>query len=253
MNGLCLLKEALVMKVSKRAKALWERFQEWYRPLSPKKKVFFWMGTVLLLIVFVGLITPNPQPTESNQTPQGNQPAQEQPAQQPQPAQQQQPAQAQQGEVPTLPGLTAADVTINMENKGFECGGMQIGEKYTTWACESTLAPLGDAQRHTVTDVVLQVTGDGPSEIYSVDTTVLVYDRAGNDELAGELLGYVATIPYEGSQPELARAWVENNVSQVDKGVVKRQTFGGVDYELYGPRTVRILEIDAPGWETAGS
>jgi hypothetical protein len=199
------------------------RLQERYSGLSRKAKIWLWIGAVFIVLAIIGSALPKPEvDTQSN-------------AAQPQQAEQQQPEQQQ----PELENLYQEDVTVNLEKRGFEFADGEYGKKYYT--------QLGEYRNpYAMTDAYVQTTGYAYSRIFSVDTTVMYYgDPENADVSAREILGYVATLPYEGSQPNEARAWVEDNVSKVDEGVVKTATFGGASYELYGPMTARTLEIDA--------
>lgn len=65
-----------------------------------------------------------------------------------------------------------------------------------------------------------------------------------DDDLAASVLGFLATVPYDGAEPERARAWVEETLPTIKAaGDVRTATFGGVPFRLYGPPTARILEI----------
>jgi hypothetical protein len=68
---------------------------------------------------------------------------------------------------------------------------------------------------------------------------VIADDPARADALAGDFLGYVARVPYEGAQPEEAKAWVEQNV-----GSKASAKFGGVSYTLAAKAERRFLKLE---------
>lgn len=52
------------------------------------------------------------------------------------------------------------------------------------------------------------------------------------------------SMPYDGADPEAARAWVTDTLPTLQgAGDVRTATFGGVEYQLYGIPTARALEI----------
>jgi hypothetical protein len=63
--------------------------------------------------------------------------------------------------------------------------------------------------------------------------------RTPSKELFIGVLGEVAAIPFKGSKPNAARAWVEKSLD-MDESV---ETFGGVRYQLlsYGPSMKRMF------------
>ncbi len=63
---------------------------------------------------------------------------------------------------------------------------------------------------------------------------------SGGDDEARVLLGFVASVPYDGAEPDAARAWVEENV-----GKNTETMFGGAKFRLIAVEggSARILEI----------
>jgi hypothetical protein len=131
-----------------------------------------------------------------------------------------------------LPGLMPADITVNLQQKGFECTNADSIDNSFVWACSRQAA-----------DVLLRV------EIYSnsllaVDTLDASAIFFGNpdDDLASEFLGFLATLPYDGAQPDAARQWVESNLPTIrEEGDVRDTSFGGVNFRLFGIPTARSL------------
>jgi len=124
---------------------------------------------------------------------------------------------------PTIPGLTAADVTGNLERRGLDCTGIRIESGGTaTWFCSGSAGQV-------------TVRGTSPTRIRAVNAAAF-----GSDRQAADFLGFVATVPYDGAQPQSARAWVE---SQVASG--GSTSFGGARFQLGGPAQARWLDIIA--------
>lgn len=133
--------------------------------------------------------------------------------------------------VPIIPGITAADITRNFENKGFRCT-MQTGRLHPEWLCTVELPNnVGEAR--------ILAHGYSPTRILFVTGTVITWGIPVADA-AAPILGYLSTLPYEGSEPQKARAWVENAVRA---GVEQSIEIGPVRFTVYGTEQSRILEI----------
>jgi len=132
-------------------------------------------------------------------------------------------------EVKTIPGLTAADVHGNLTNKGFILEKNLTAEG-SSWTCKSS-----DTEK----DLIVVVFGDSPTSILNVKGTVLNYSTEKTADIAKEFLGYLASLPYENSQPTIARDWVINNIETGGT-----TTIGNVKFEIFanGERN-RILSM----------
>ena len=118
-----------------------------------------------------------------------------------------------------IAGLTAADVKLNLENRGFTCTGPGGGAS-VNYACTSS-------------GYQVFFSGPGVTSIASVNAVAL-----GDDSAAREFLGYVATLPYDGADPTKARSWVDANV-----GTNATTTIGNAKFTLGGPSGGRTLDI----------
>ena len=140
---------------------------------------------------------------------------------------------------PVIPGLTAADVTANMEEQGFECSGPEQLQTQIAYTCSWSDGLM---------DMTVDVYGTSPTQVTLVEATVT---DAAPDVRAGEMaafLGFVATLPYDGAEPEKARSWVEKHFDAAgQQGNVQSATFGPVLYEMYGTERGRFLELKPAG------
>lgn len=102
----------------------------------------------------------------------------------------------------TIPGLTAAGITVHMEGQGLTCSGPEPFLDGVSYECSGT-SQDGSIELH------VRFIGDDPSAIRSLEATTLGSGGEASEEAVGQFLGYVATLPYEGAQPEVARSWVE--------------------------------------------
>lgn len=130
----------------------------------------------------------------------------------------------------TIPGLAAVDVHANFTNKGFTLE-KRLDTVQSEWRCkDESSARL----------MLVEAFGNpGPTRLTLVRGTYSGYTSDNVDKEAAEFLGYVASVPYDGSDPYRARDWVERNI-----GANAKTTIGGVSFELIAsaPR-VRTLII----------
>jgi hypothetical protein len=149
-----------------------------------------------------------------------NKPSQEQQQQKPEPASR------------NIPGLTPQDVYLNLENKGFKCSEPELmgPDNEVRWTCE---------KKEANSEYLVEIDSSDANSVRLVEAWVVSSDPARADALAQDFLGYVATVPYEGAQPEEAKAWVEQNV-----GSKASAEFGGVSYTLGGKADRRFLKLE---------
>jgi outer membrane biosynthesis protein TonB len=134
-----------------------------------------------------------------------------------------------------IPGLTPQDVYLNLENKSFECSEPELmgPEDEVRWTCKKQEAKG---------DYLVEISSKDANSVRLVEAKVISHEPARADALAGDFLGYVARVPYEGAQPEEAKGWVERNV-----GSKASAQFGGVSYTLGAKADSRFLVIEKPG------
>jgi len=131
-----------------------------------------------------------------------------------------------------LSGLMPADVTVNLEQRGFTCGSPYRGELYYVRTCEKSNV---DALLH------VDIYGREAFEIDFIDSAVIQYANPSID-LATSFLGFMATMPYDGAVQQEARTWVETTLPTLTgQGDVRENVFAGVSYQLYGISTAMTL------------
>ncbi|MBA3727120.1 MAG: hypothetical protein H0W86_11920 [Armatimonadetes bacterium] len=128
-----------------------------------------------------------------------------------------------------IPGLVAVDVHGNFTNKGFTLTKINELDQHL-WTCVKE-----DEVRRMSVDAL----GASTTKIASVRGFYVDKSDGDADQLAKDFLGYVASIPYEGAEPNRAKEWVRTNV-----GSNSTVTIGGVSFELVArvPH-VRVLII----------
>lgn len=123
---------------------------------------------------------------------------------------------------PQLPGLVPADILVNLEERGWTCS-RDFGGSLLVWSC--TLDTPGVLAR-------VDVYSRGLGSVDFVEAGVM-----GED--GGELLGFLATWPYDGAQPAAARAWVLEHLHDEQA----QAEFGGVRLWLRAPVGAWSLEM----------
>lgn len=133
-----------------------------------------------------------------------------------------------------LPGLMPADVTVNLEQRGFACGSVEQGQMYYVRTCDKNTAEYS---------LHVEIYGRKPFSVDFIESTVLQFGTP-NDDFAASFLGFMATMPYDGAVQQEARDWVESTLPTLKgQGDVREKEFAGVAYRLYGIPTAFTLEM----------
>lgn len=154
---------------------------------------------------------------------------------------------AEESKPPLLPGLNPVDITLNLEPYPYEF-------EFGNWVTGQTFRSKCGSRMDTDTMSELSVC------IYSTFTTNVSYVDASVTAFGGDLsaarwfLPYLATLPYDGSDPQAAKAWVEENLDNIQEGEILTAEFGPAVYELYGNGStavfLRIKPIGLDEWMT---
>jgi len=135
-----------------------------------------------------------------------------------------------------LPGLSAVNITVNLEGQEFTCTAVKkVGSHY-----ERTC--LKGLRSESLFQVV--IFGREPFLVDYIETSILQAKEPDNN-IAAPLLGFMATLPYDGAIPEDAKAWVESTIPTLSgqPDGAKETMFGGVKYVLSGPPKALVLEM----------
>jgi hypothetical protein len=133
-----------------------------------------------------------------------------------------------------IPGLTPQDVYLSLENRGFTCSEPEVmgHENDVRWTCE---------RQEAKGRYLVEINSKDANSVRLLKAWVISPREppARADALAQDFLGYVARVPYEGAQPEEAKAWVEQSV-----GSKASAKFGGVSYTLAAKAGRRFLKLE---------
>ena len=134
-----------------------------------------------------------------------------------------------------IPGLTTADVKLNMERRGFRCNVL-AGANSLSGLCQEPAPGLPTRN--------VSYIADSPTQVEHVSALIGNCPNALG-AAAADLLGFVATLPYDGGNPTGARQWVEQQLARAPDriGVHAETTIGGARFQIYGQACARGLSI----------
>jgi hypothetical protein len=132
-----------------------------------------------------------------------------------------------------IPGIVPADIYLPLEERGFKAKKIHSKELGFTVVSTATF----QSAEHNVT-----TSGKNTSSVKSISLTTMVQPGKDVAPIALQIFGYIATLPYEGSDPKAAKKWVEENISNEGASTV----IGGVKFEVIkaGP-LIRFMTISA--------
>jgi hypothetical protein len=94
--------------------------------------------------------------------------------------------------------LRPADVSGNLEGKGCTCSSADFGVSYYSWTCERDAV---------IAKYQVDYYASSLTTVDLLESTVLQFVDVPDDDLAAAFLGFMATMPYDGADPQAARAW----------------------------------------------
>ncbi len=127
-----------------------------------------------------------------------------------------------------IPSLSASTVYRTLTGQDFVCSGPAKKAGQMTWTCVKKV-------RSSVYTVV--ISGPSPSQLKLVRGTATIRAPAAKT-VAATFLGYVATIPYKGSNPNKARSWATRHV-----GVAGKTKIGAVTFAISGTAQKPSIEL----------
>ncbi len=122
---------------------------------------------------------------------------------------------------------------LNLQQRGLTCTGPASLADGISYTCTGT---NGAGTIEWRVDMI----GSSPTVIRSVDATVLWYGSGDGDAAFDDFLGYIATLPYDGAQPEAARTWASANTTGTT-------SFGGAEYQLVSAATGKTRSLTIHG------
>lgn len=136
-----------------------------------------------------------------------------------------------------IPGISPVEIQKNMEEQGFECEVVYEAipsDPYYKWECRKE------------TSFELMLVDYWSTSLYTVDLVRASINQFGvsDDSIAYNFLGFMATLPYDGSNPQQAMDWVATTLPTIYvAGDVREMEIGNVNFQLYGIPSARSLKI----------
>jgi len=126
-----------------------------------------------------------------------------------------------------IPGLAPVDIYLNLEDVGYDCADPEDVGSRIAWVCVDPIEPLAR----------VEIFGPSPARVSFVDATA----SAG----ATQSLEFIATIPYDGSDPDGARTWVADAARKASAAPLE-DSFGGVPFRVTSLGDAVVLQIGSP-------
>lgn len=129
-------------------------------------------------------------------------------------------------------GLNPVDVYLNLEKEGFKTEKQIGGEYGNSWISTQSYAGV---------DYKVETYSTNTQNVISVRATAMIDVTQKNIIATKQFMQFIATLPYENSQPEEAKSWVDRNFNN-DKATI---TISDATFTIYTPSVaVRILTIE---------
>lgn len=142
-----------------------------------------------------------------------------------------------------IPGLKAADIKLNLVKWGLKEASPKKSEgsddiSYISSVVDSETG--ADLSYFIMTNSALNVK-------YATFSIINLAAISEEDflNIATGYLGYCATVPFDGAEPEKSKQWIEDNIKKCNEaGKIETLNVGNVEFSLYGTgNSSRYLEI----------
>lgn len=144
----------------------------------------------------------------------------------------------------SIPGMVPLDIKQNLE-KTFSLNFRQAkflngGERYPS---EFLISGSSSATETGIT-LKCDLYGNLPEHVRLIALSVTGDSKEEVNKIALEYFASVATTPYDGSNIQAAKKWVENNT--LNKGEIRDTMIGNISFEISGGPNFRLLLIASP-------
>jgi hypothetical protein len=139
---------------------------------------------------------------------------------------------------PGLPGLSMNYVTGQLTNeKNFTCAQAGSDPGPVLWMCDF----------QTGNDLWYHVDLYGSFTIEITNLMVSVFQTYPDDAKSIEILSFIASLPYDGSDATEAKKWLADTLPGIQSvNDVREKFIGGIRFRLYGGPQGRYLEMGEP-------
>ena len=129
-------------------------------------------------------------------------------------------------ELLSLEGIVATDITQSLKQRGFSVFSPEIyGENTGTWECITSTG-----------DYSVRILTDSKQRIYKIDAN-MIFDRS--DPGSKEFLGFLSSLPYNGSYPAIAKDWAMDQTAAGGDTTISGVNFR-IDSVFGKSRTIEI-------------
>lgn len=130
-----------------------------------------------------------------------------------------------------IPGLAPVDVYLSMKKQDFTVEKKMSSEYGNTWTNKSSVPGI---------EYIVETYSRDINKVESVRATAMIDVTIKTIDAVRPFLAFVASVPYEGAQPETAQAWVTKNFNNDHA----KTSIAGVTYEIMAPtKAVRMLMV----------
>jgi hypothetical protein len=134
---------------------------------------------------------------------------------------------------PAIPGLKPVDIYLNLDKEPYNL-------KFGDWSKGATRSEKCGKRDKDNAELRVCIRSTDVNDVLVIDATVLGTNVAG----ANWLFPYLATVPFDGNEPQKAKAWVTENLPKLKEGQPVETTIGGAKFTLFGNgKTNANLEI----------
>lgn len=130
-----------------------------------------------------------------------------------------------------ISGLSPVDVYLNMEKQGFSVDS-DFSEYGNSWICKKDVDGI---------NFTVDMYSSNKNNVENVRATAMIDVVKKDITATQQFFSYIASLPYEGSEPHKAQQWIIDNFNN-DKSAI---TIGNVIFTINAPsKAVRILYIE---------
>ncbi|MDD2372984.1 MAG: hypothetical protein PHP26_10410 [Syntrophomonas sp.] len=144
-----------------------------------------------------------------------------------------------------IPGLIAADIKLNLVKWGLK----EASPKRTDGSDEVSYSSSAIDSDTGAELAYFFVTDNALHMKYATFSSLNLPAISGESfhGVAASYLGYCATVPFDGAEPEKCKQWVTDNIAKCNEaGKIETLKVGNVEFSLYGTGTnARYLDIKA--------
>jgi len=132
-----------------------------------------------------------------------------------------------------IPGLMPVDIYGNITTLGFSSVGPntygeEVGvDSFVHWVLTKENQNIA---------YKVEIFSNSGNDVYRIRlrSDAKIGLEGSVENLSKDFFGYIATIPHDGAQPDLAKTWVQENISSdLTEKVIRETVIAGLKYKIY--------------------